>query len=138
MAYRIPCPCGKGVFAEAVDAGARLICGCGRAVLVPNLSVLRRTPPVARRNDAPKPLPPSSNPEAQRNLNSGKWWLLAQYRSAHFLRGGSRLAFNPSRCRCTSSAVAHPLTKWQNISYVRLVGLLPLAAPNSTLAISAT
>ncbi len=75
MAYRIPCQCGKGVFAELADAGGRLVCGCGRAVDVPKRTQLLRTPPAARRESAKAPKPPDT--EATRTLSSAKWWFLA-------------------------------------------------------------
>ena len=76
MAYRIACSCGKGVFAEATDAGARLTCGCGRAVVVPNLSVLRRMTPVARRADHTPTKWPHPDTEANRYRNTGLWTIL--------------------------------------------------------------
>ncbi len=77
MAYRIPCSCGKGVFAELTDAGARLACGCGRTVQVPNLSALRRRGESDRSKPATAPPPSEAETEARRNLVTGRWWLLA-------------------------------------------------------------
>lgn len=74
MTYRIACQCGKGVFAEATDAGARLKCECGRVVVMPNLSVLRQMAPASRRLDNTPTKWPRPDTEADRNLNSAKLW----------------------------------------------------------------
>ena len=75
VSYRIACQCGKGVFAELADAGGRLTCGCGRAVVVPTRNQLLRMSPTARRDSTPAPQQPET--EATRTLSSAKWWFLA-------------------------------------------------------------
>lgn len=42
MSYHVTCDCGRPVPVAATDAGSSVPCGCGRAVEVPPLHVLRR------------------------------------------------------------------------------------------------
>jgi hypothetical protein len=40
--YAVPCECGQSHRVSAGAAGTRLVCGCGREVVVPSLHILRR------------------------------------------------------------------------------------------------
>ena len=69
MSFEVPCECGRRLAVTAGDAGTEVRCGCGRAVVVPDLRTLR----TLDQSTEPSPSSPKQEQQPQPPIPKFVW-----------------------------------------------------------------